>query len=268
MGPPRQPAPTPTSPAGTAHSLQLLTEYTHSLDSLPLDLSRNFADLRELDAVLSSSMTSLTSKVTQLTHMIETKTASNEDRLWLLADIAEEASRLKPGADDKIRVACHAADGLRSQKTHMTKLLEHMPDQDFGRTAGMLARKTVYPHVSDRTFAAAGVSGEGGRGGRRRTLLANTTVDATPNKRKRVVADDGDPNMKSPRKERTGDVPRPRNGGARKKCVVPFFAHDGVTHNHCSELNALPHPRSLCYQWHLISSPLNPPPHVKTLLVQ
>ncbi|EKM61595.1 uncharacterized protein PHACADRAFT_248284, partial [Phanerochaete carnosa HHB-10118-sp] len=195
MGPPRSPVPPAASsstPQKTAHSLAILQEYTHTLDSVPLDLSRNFADLRELDAVLSSSMTSVTSKVIELTNMIENRSSSKEDRLWLLAEIADEVSRLKPGADDKIRVACHAADGLKSHKAHMTSLLQHMPEPEYGQMAGMLSRKTVYPHVATRHYVPAGIAGEGGRRQRRSALLSNGAVmEATPNKRKRVAADDG-----------------------------------------------------------------------------
>lgn len=209
----------------TAHSLALLTEYTHTLDQLPLDLSRNFADLRELDAVLSSSMHILTSKITQLTSMIENNTASKEERLWLLAEIAEEAGRLKPGADDKIRVACHAADGLAMHKTQMTTLLEHVPDQQFGKLAGMLGRKTVYPHVATRSYMPAGMTGEGGRRQRRGgygSLLARDANDVAPAvKRKRQVKDDdADLITRSPRKDRGAEGTRGRGGARARKCVT------------------------------------------------
>ena len=49
-----------SSAVDTALSLACLSEYAHTLDSLPIDLSRSYGDLRELDAVLSSSMTILT----------------------------------------------------------------------------------------------------------------------------------------------------------------------------------------------------------------
>ena len=218
MGPPRPPVSSTTvtsSPARTAHSLALLTEYTHSLDSLPLDISRSFADLRELDAVLSSSMNAVTNKVIQLTNLIENH-PSKEERLHLLADIADEVSKLKPGADDKIRVACQAADALHGHQSHMTNLLDHIPEQEYGVMAGMLSRKTVYPHVAARSYASSSMAGEGGR--RRRTALLGpgTAMDATPtNKRKRVAADDGDLN-KSPTKQRAGDASRARNGNRKK----------------------------------------------------
>lgn len=215
--PPRPSGSTESSPLVTAHSLSVLTEYTHTLDTLPLDLSRNFADLRELDAVLSSNLSAVTNKITQLTDMLETKAASPEDRLWLLADIAEEVSRLKPGADDKIRVACHAADTLRGHKAHMTGLLDAAPDEEFGRTADRMGRKTKYPWVSDKLFGIALHPGEGGRSRHRKTLANGGTGDPSPNKRKRVAGDGDDEAIhRSPRKERTGDAPRQRS---RKKCV-------------------------------------------------
>src|SRR4051812_5489681 len=102
MAPSRNPASNADSGVelGTTYSLALLAEYTHTLDSLPLDLSRNFADLRELDAVLSSSMSSITTKINDLTRMIEQGGSSKEERLWLLTEIAEEAGRLKLGGED------------------------------------------------------------------------------------------------------------------------------------------------------------------------
>lgn len=47
--------PYPNNPTPDSnHVFALLADYTDSLDSLPLDLTRNFSDLRELDAVLRS----------------------------------------------------------------------------------------------------------------------------------------------------------------------------------------------------------------------
>ncbi|KAJ3480426.1 hypothetical protein NLI96_g8356 [Meripilus lineatus] len=220
--PPRLQQAPPIPVMTTAHTLAILSEYTHELDTLPLDLSRDFADLRELDAVLSSSMTSLTNKITKLTNMIESGAGSKEQRFWLLNEIAEEAGRLKPGADDKIRVACHAADGLRGHKTYMTTLLENIPDVEFGKTAGMLGRKTIYPHVAPRSYMPAGMGGEGGRRQRRTAAgawMANNQGDGTPNKRRKVVGKDDDPDgiMKSPRKDRNGETQRQRNNARGRK---------------------------------------------------
>ncbi|EDR15927.1 uncharacterized protein LACBIDRAFT_301409 [Laccaria bicolor S238N-H82] len=215
MVPPRLQATDPSAQLTTAHSLALLTEYTHTLDSLPLDLSRNFADLRELDAVLSSSMISITSKIRALTLMIEQGVAPKEDRLWLLTEIAEEANRLKLGGEDKIRVACQAADNLKAHSNHLRTLSEHLPGFD----ASVLTRKTVYPHVAVRSFMPV-ASLEPGR--RRRggfgSLLVASNPDPSPAKRKRVAKDEEIDVMKSPKKDRVGDGNvRGRTNGRAKK---------------------------------------------------
>ncbi|KAH7930466.1 hypothetical protein BV22DRAFT_1000766 [Leucogyrophana mollusca] len=214
MAPSRASAST-TSNISTVYSLSLLSEYTHSLDSLPIDLSRNFADLRELDAVLSSSMTSITSKIQRLTEIIEQGTVSKQERLFLLTDIAEEAARLKLGGEDKIRVACQAADNLKGHTTHMRTLLSLFPSFDMTT----LNRNTTYPHVAPRSFMPLP---EPSRRRRNYTsLLQGVNQDFSPAKRKRVNRED-DLDVgggKSPRKEKTGDVAaqRSRNGARRNR---------------------------------------------------
>jgi len=191
-----------------------LSEYTHTLDSLPHDLSRNFADLRELDAVLSSSMTSITTKIHSLTTMIEEGTVPKQERLWLLTEIAEEATRLKLGGEDKIRVACQAADNLKSHTNHLRTLLEHLPSFD----SSTLKRNTTYPHVAARSFMPA-ASLESGR--RRRAgygSLLVSALDPSPVKRKRAPREEDIEGGRSPRKERTAETTtqRPRNGRTKK----------------------------------------------------
>ncbi|KNZ76357.1 Chromatin modification-related protein png1 [Termitomyces sp. J132] len=181
------------------YSLALLSEYTHTLDALPLELSRNFADLRELDAVLSSSMASLTSKINKLTLMIENK-EDKQERLWLLAEIADEAARLKLGGDDKIRVACQAADNLKYNMAHLKNLTEHIPNFD----PSTLDRKTTYPHVSARSFMPA-LPPENTR--RRRggygSLLTSAPDPSPAKKRQRVLQRDDDLDiMRSPKKDK------------------------------------------------------------------
>ncbi|MCO5598561.1 hypothetical protein L7F22_052658 [Adiantum nelumboides] len=48
-----------------------LSAYADALDALPLDLTRSFSDLRELDAVLGPHLNSLTHRLDQLTSIIE-----------------------------------------------------------------------------------------------------------------------------------------------------------------------------------------------------
>ncbi|KAJ7204428.1 hypothetical protein GGX14DRAFT_460373 [Mycena pura] len=206
-----------SSATSPVFSLALLSEYTHTLDSLPLDLSRNFADLRELDAVLSASMSTITAKIRALTEMIEQGTGQQEQRLWLLVEIAEEANRLRLGGEDKIRVACQAADNIRHHTTHLRTLAEQIP----AFNVNSLTQHTTYPHVASKPFMPT-TSSEMGR--RRRggfaSLLVNTP-DPSPAKRKRAMRDD-DLDHRTPRKERLAEAaPRPRNGGRKKIERVP-----------------------------------------------
>nr|GAT59780.1 predicted protein [Mycena chlorophos] len=149
--PPRiaPPPPVPEARESPQYALILLQEYTQTLSALPIELSRNFADLRELDAVLSSSQTSLISKITLLTEMIESGTGQQEQRMWLLNEIAEEATRLRLGGEDKIKVACAAADNLKTHDTYLRQLAQNIP----GFNANALNRHTTYPHVASKPKA-------------------------------------------------------------------------------------------------------------------
>jgi inhibitor of growth protein 3 len=223
----------------TVYSLALLAEYTHSLDSLPLDLSRNFADLRELDAVLSSSMSLITTKINQLTKMIEDRSVSTEDRLWLLTEIGDEAHRLKLGGEDKIRVASAAADNLRNHHNHLVDLLRYLPNFD----PSVLNRATYYPHVTSKSYPPHSV--ETGRRQRRGGNLTGSRNndnnsyfpnDPNPPKKKRGGGRDDDVDVgpnRTPRKERIVDMSngRPRNngrggGGGRRyvKLTLSFYS--------------------------------------------
>jgi hypothetical protein len=234
--PPLQPLPSGVEgedQLSTAYSLLLLSEYNHTLDSLPLDLSRNFADLRELDAVLSSSMQSITTKIAALTTMIEEGTVPKDQRLWLLHDIAEEAGRLKLGGEDKIRVACQAADNLRAHNTHLRTLTDTLPGFD----TSVLIRKTQYPHVSPQSFMPVHTTEHGRRRRNQHGSLLTinqSTTDPSPAKRKRVVnarEEDIDiGSIKSPRKEQATTTGRGRVNNRVKKCVLPCspFCRPGV----------------------------------------
>ncbi|KAI0035140.1 hypothetical protein K488DRAFT_43880 [Vararia minispora EC-137] len=202
----------------TAWSVALLDEYTHALDTLPMDLSRLFADLRELDAVLSASVQQLIFKVEALVAALRDGTVGKTDRLWMLAEIADEAQRLKLGGEDKIRVACQAADGLRAHEEHMVALLTQLPG--FDRTT--LNRKTIYPHIAPRVYAPTNFY-ESGR--RRRGALLTTSgggeTSGSNNKRKRNTRDDEEPaGGRTPRKERIaneGAPPRNKNPNRTRK---------------------------------------------------
>ncbi|KAL4067311.1 hypothetical protein V8B97DRAFT_1977185 [Scleroderma yunnanense] len=208
----------------TVYTLSLVSEYTHTLDTLPLDLSRNFADLRELDAVLSSSMASITMKIQKLTQVIEEGTLSKQERLFLLTQIAEEASRLKLGGEDKIRVACQAADNLRGHINHMRTLLSIIPSFDMS----VLNRKTTYPHIAPRSYMPI-MEGSRRKRGNYGSIMS-TGQDHSPAKRKRNHRDDDIDiaGVKSPRKERNGEAgpSRARNGVRSRRYIhIPNSVH-------------------------------------------
>jgi inhibitor of growth protein 3 len=193
----------------TPYSLALLGEYASTLDTLPIELSRNFADLRELDAVLTASMANISAKVSLLITLIETRQGTPLQRLQLLHQIADEAERVKLGGDDKIKIACQVADNIKNQYNHLTTLLTCLPD--FEST--MLVKKTTYPHVLPNLFVPPPY--ESGR--RRRAPNSGGLLlgsgDASPHKRRRVVHDEdldyGAPN-RTPRKDREGGQARQR----------------------------------------------------------
>ena len=249
-----------SSNINTVYTLSLFSEYNHSLDSLPLDLSRNLADLRELDAVLSSSMASIIMKITSLTQIIEDGSSSKQQRLILLADIAEEAARLKLGGEDKIRVACQAADNLNGHMDHMRLLLGQIPSFDIS----VLNRRTTYPHISSRSYMPIPENS------RRKRGIMNSAPDVSPAKRKRNARDDDVDitGAKSPRKDnKFGDAgpSRSRNGARSRKYVYflsysflvdprspdqiahrpqpsPFFQSRHISHHR--RLNHMPLPRA------------------------
>ncbi|KIJ40412.1 hypothetical protein M422DRAFT_68543 [Sphaerobolus stellatus SS14] len=202
--------PLPTPPA-LAHSLLLLSEYTHSLDALPLDLSRQFADLRELDAVLSSSAQNVTQKIYELVDLIENGEVPKEARLKRLGQIMEEMQRLKHGGEDKIRVATQAADNLVSHKAHLTTLLTAASTYDPTFTPSLLYQRTTYPHLPPpRPQDALPI--ESGR--RRRTATTNamrgqlvggllTAETVSPAKSRKRLREDEE-TVPTPRKEREG----------------------------------------------------------------
>jgi inhibitor of growth protein 3 len=112
----------PSSSAARAASpapspLQLYTTlaaYADALDALPLDLTRSFSDLRELDAVLGSHLAGLTARLAQLSAAVRDARVEPGERLLALKECAEEARAYKMGGEDKIRVAVNTAETVSS----------------------------------------------------------------------------------------------------------------------------------------------------------
>lgn len=102
--PPAQPSPEELTLYTT------LSAYADALDALPLDLTRSFSDLRELDAVLGAHLNSLTNRLIHLAALIEDPNVSPGERIVALKEVAEEARSYKMGGEDKIRVALNTAE--------------------------------------------------------------------------------------------------------------------------------------------------------------
>ena len=118
-------------PSGPEHFFVTLVAYADALDALPLDLTRSFSDLRELDAVLGSHLNSLTARLNHLTALIEDPTVDQGQRLLALKEVAEEARAYKMGGEDKIRVALNTAETIISHTDYIDALdaqLDRFPE--------------------------------------------------------------------------------------------------------------------------------------------
>ncbi|SPO21689.1 related to p33ING1b (ING1) protein [Ustilago trichophora] len=118
-------------PSGPEHFFVTLAAYADALDALPLDLTRSFSDLRELDAVLGSHLNSLTARLNHLTALIEDPDVDQGQRLLALKEVAEEARAYKMGGEDKIRVALNTAETIISHTDYIDALdaqLDRFPE--------------------------------------------------------------------------------------------------------------------------------------------
>ncbi|KAG9048518.1 hypothetical protein FS837_012708 [Tulasnella sp. UAMH 9824] len=134
--------------AATSQALTLLGQFTDSIDSLPHDLTKAFGDLRELDAVLRSSMQGITSKVYKLIDLMQDSSATPAARLCLLLEIAEDAQRLRMGSEDKIRVAGRTADDVAAHNQYNHQILNHLSELDTAFEEALYIRRTTFPHVA------------------------------------------------------------------------------------------------------------------------
>ncbi|KAF9514544.1 hypothetical protein BS47DRAFT_857937 [Hydnum rufescens UP504] len=130
----------------------LLSDYTDTLSSLPGELTRSFSDLRELDAVLRSSIESITRKIMLLTSLVENDTVAPSERLVLILDIADDAQRLKMGSEDKIRVAGKACEELVHTHAHANVLLTQISTVMERFSSTLSVHSTTYPHVAPPRF--------------------------------------------------------------------------------------------------------------------
>ncbi|KAL7416597.1 hypothetical protein BDY24DRAFT_438435 [Mrakia frigida] len=113
----------PEGPSPVPHDLMIVADYADTLDALPLELTRGFSDLRELDAVLSSSLIHLTDSIKALTGKVLDPKYTPQERLLALREVADFAQRFKLGGEDKIRVVGGVCEGVISHQTHLNNLL-------------------------------------------------------------------------------------------------------------------------------------------------
>jgi hypothetical protein len=74
--------------------------------------------------------------------MLCSGTMHNEQRIWDLLEIANEALCPKLRGEDKIRIAAQVADFLKTQNENMASLL-HIPFN-----CSILSRHMIYPHIA------------------------------------------------------------------------------------------------------------------------
>ncbi|KAK9893743.1 hypothetical protein P389DRAFT_107854 [Cystobasidium minutum MCA 4210] len=116
MGPPPIP---PPGMAAQSQEAQSAAEFTHlcttfgdCIEALPPTLTRSISDLRELDAVLSGSISTITEQLNELLRMLEDPKVLPEQRFHQLRRLADEAKDFRLGGEDKIRVATGTCETL------------------------------------------------------------------------------------------------------------------------------------------------------------
>lgn len=163
-----------------------LSAYSDALDALPLDLTRSFSDLRELDAVLGPHITSLISRLNGLNEIVRDVDGSyaaqgitSGQRLLLLKECAEEARAYRMGGEDKIRVALNTCETIMSHTEYIDAILDNLTSHPELREILETERR---PHVagelSDGTpitvaSANAAIMTAGGSG-----IFANPATEA------------------------------------------------------------------------------------------
>ncbi|GAA5845304.1 hypothetical protein JCM9279_004836 [Rhodotorula babjevae] len=132
-----------STPTPSSEIIHLVTTFADSLDSLPPSLTRSLSDLKELDAVLNSSLQSITDKLRLVHDMMHTPEPGSKpsieppkytplDRLKLLREVAEDARVFRLGGEDKIRVATNTCETIATHTSHLatlsTLLLSFLPE--------------------------------------------------------------------------------------------------------------------------------------------
>ena len=124
------------------YSSTTMTTSNTVLETLPTDLSGQFATLLGLDAHYTSSVNALTSEVNRLVDMLKSNACTTEQRLNLLMEVKSKLQLLKQGIESKFRAARDLADFIEAKKDELSAVLE---SGSFDRS--LSSQNTVYPHV-------------------------------------------------------------------------------------------------------------------------
>lgn len=100
--------------AGSTIITPVCTTFGDCIEALPPTLTRSISDLRELDAVLSGSISTITDQLNDLLRMLEDPKVSPEQRFHQLRRLADEAKDFRLGGEDKIRVATGTCETVSS----------------------------------------------------------------------------------------------------------------------------------------------------------
>ncbi|SNX82578.1 related to p33ING1b (ING1) protein [Melanopsichium pennsylvanicum] len=180
-------------PSGPEHFFVTLAAYADALDALPLDLTRSFSDLRELDAVLGSHLNSLTARLNHLTALIEDPDVDQGQRLLALKEVAEEARAYKMGGEDKIRVALNTAETIISHTDYIEALdaqfdrfpeisallnpTKHLKLEQYYVPGSLKDRKLISTLEAHTTAAgSAAVETNGAGGSKKKKIAANVAA--------------------------------------------------------------------------------------------
>lgn len=94
--------------------IAVCTTFGDCIEALPPTLTRSISDLRELDAVLSGSISTITDQLNDLLKMLEDPKVLPEQRFHQLRRLADEAKEFRLGGEDKIRVATGTCETVSS----------------------------------------------------------------------------------------------------------------------------------------------------------
>ena len=128
------------------------------IQSLPVFLSRQLSDLKELDAVLSGSAQSILKKFNDLLGMIADSSVTPLDRLKLLRETTEEANNFKLGAEDKIRVATGTCETVLQHSAQMdliVSLLTSLMPEHLLENLPASTTPAGYPHLFPSYISSA-----------------------------------------------------------------------------------------------------------------